>query len=50
MFALDVWYVDHRSWWLDIKILFLTVARVVRAEGIAQAGHATREKFKGSPG
>jgi sugar transferase EpsL len=46
--ALDVWYVDHRSTWLDIKILFMTVAKVFRAEGIAQAGHATAEKFKGS--
>ncbi len=48
--ALDVWYVDHRSVWLDIKILGLTIAQVFRAEGIAQAGHATKEKFRGSDG
>jgi sugar transferase EpsL len=48
--ALDVWYVDHRSGWLDIKILCLTVTQVFRAEGIAEAGHATKEKFRGSGG
>ena len=47
-FALDVWYVDNRSVWLDVKILFLTVWKVVRREGISQAGHATMEPFKGS--
>lgn len=49
-FEYDVWYVDHRSLWLDIRILLLTVARVFRAEGISQAGHATAEKFRGSSG
>jgi sugar transferase EpsL len=48
--ALDVWYVDHRSWWLDIQILCLTVTKVFRAEGIAEAGHATKGKFRGSNG
>lgn len=47
-FELDVWYVDHRSLWLDLKILFLTVLRVLRREGITQANHVTMEKFKGS--
>lgn len=47
-FELDVWYVDHRSLWLDIKILFLTVLRVLRREGINQDNHVTMEKFKGS--
>jgi len=46
--ALDVWYVDHRSGWLDIRILWMTVAKVFRGEGVAQPGHATREKFRGS--
>ena len=49
-FALDVWYVDHRSHWLDLKILALTVIKVLRAEGISQKGHATMEKFGGSRG
>lgn len=47
-FQYDVWYVDHQSFWLDIKILWLTVLKVVRPEGISQAGHATMEKFRGN--
>lgn len=46
-FALDVWYVDNRSFLLDLKILFLTVAKVIKREGVSQAGHATTEKFRG---
>ncbi|MDA8226633.1 MAG: sugar transferase [Desulfitobacterium hafniense] len=46
-FALDVWYVDNRSFWLDLKILWLTLLKVVRSEGINQQGQATTEKFKG---
>jgi sugar transferase EpsL len=46
-FRLDVWYVDHRSFWLDIKILFLTPWKVFKREGISQPGHATAEEFKG---
>jgi lipopolysaccharide/colanic/teichoic acid biosynthesis glycosyltransferase len=46
--ALDVWYVDHRSMGLDIRILWMTVAKVFQAEGITAAGHATMEKFRGS--
>jgi sugar transferase EpsL len=46
-FALDVWYVDHRSLWLDFKIILLTAWKVVRRDGISQNGHATTEKFKG---
>ncbi|KAB7707376.1 sugar transferase [Bacillus aerolatus] len=49
-FKLDVWYVDNRSFWLDIKILFLTVLKVFKSEGISQTGHVTIEKFKGSKG
>jgi len=46
-FALDVWYVDHRSMLLDCKILLLTVVSVLKKEGISQKGEATMEKFKG---
>src|SRR5690606_17633554 len=49
-FMLDVWYVDNRSFWLDIKILFLTVLKVFKSEGINQTGHVTMEKFKGTKG
>ena len=47
-FRLDVWYVDHWSLWLDMKILFLTVWKVIRREGISQPGQATMEEFKGN--
>lgn len=47
-FKLDVWYVDNQSFWLDIKILFLTVKKVFIREGISQEGQATMAAFKGS--
>ncbi len=47
-FQLDVWYVDHRSLWLDIKILWLTVKKVLVRDGISAAGEATMPKFTGS--
>ncbi len=47
-FRLDVWYVDHWSFWLDLKILALTFWKVLRREGISQPGHATSEEFMGS--
>jgi lipopolysaccharide/colanic/teichoic acid biosynthesis glycosyltransferase len=47
-FRLDVWYVNHQSFWLDLKILFLTAVSVLRAEGINQDGHATAPEFTGS--
>lgn len=47
-FALDVWYVDNRSLWLDAKILWRTVLKVTRREGISSAGEATMPKFTGS--
>jgi lipopolysaccharide/colanic/teichoic acid biosynthesis glycosyltransferase len=47
-FRLDVWYVDHHSFWLDLKILWLTLAKVFKREGISQDGQATMEKFLGS--
>ncbi len=49
-FRLDVWYVDHRSFWLDLKILLLTVWKVLKREGISQPGHATAEEFMGIQG
>jgi len=47
-FRLDVWYVEHQSFWLDMKILWMTLLKVVRSEGVSQQGHATMEKFRGS--
>jgi lipopolysaccharide/colanic/teichoic acid biosynthesis glycosyltransferase len=47
---LDVWYVDNRSFWLDLKILWLTLLKVARGEGVSQPGHATMPRFTGSPG
>jgi sugar transferase EpsL len=47
-FALDVWYVDHQSPWLDIKIILLTPWKVLRREGISQQGQATMEEFLGA--
>lgn len=47
-FAYDVWYVDNQSFVLDLKILFLTVAKVFKAEGISSATSVTMEKFKGN--
>jgi len=44
----DVWYVDHRTLWLDIKIILLTIYRVLRSDGITQPGHVSAEKFRGS--
>jgi len=43
-FALDVWYVDHQSLWLDARIIAMT------REGISQPGHATMEEFRGAAG
>ncbi|WP_311135589.1 sugar transferase [Aminithiophilus ramosus] len=47
-FDLDVWYVDNGSFCLDVKILALTVAKVVRREGISSEKHATMEEFRGA--
>lgn len=46
-FTLDVWYVDHQSLWLDLRILLLTVWKVMAREGISQADHATMPEFMG---
>lgn len=47
-FRLDVWYVDNRSFWLDLKILFLTVKKVLVRDGISGEGEVTMSKFAGS--
>jgi lipopolysaccharide/colanic/teichoic acid biosynthesis glycosyltransferase len=47
-FKLDVWYVDNWSFWLDVKILLLTIRKVLRSENIASATSATMERFMGS--
>lgn len=47
-FKLDVWYVDNQSFWLDIKILFLTVKKVFIREGINAEGQTTMSKFTGN--
>ena len=46
-FKLDVWYVDNWSLWLDIKIIFMTVWKIFKREGISQPGQATMEEFRG---
>jgi len=47
-FKLDVWYVDNMSLLLDIKILWLTILKVLRSEGVTQEGEATVQYFKGN--
>lgn len=47
-FELDVWYVENRTLWLDIKIIFLTVWKVVKRDDISQDGEATMTRFTGS--
>lgn len=46
-FKLEIWYVDHRSFWLDIKILALTVKKVLTRDGVSAEGQATMHKFDG---
>jgi len=47
-FEYDLWYVEHQSFALDLKIVWLTLLKVLKREGISQTGEATMEKFKGS--
>ena len=47
-FEYDVWYVDHLTIWLDIKILFMTILKVFKSEGISADGQATMEAFEGN--
>ena len=49
-FKLDVWYVDNRSLWLDLEIIFLTIKKVVVRDGISADGEATMSKFEGTQG
>ncbi|WP_430514417.1 sugar transferase [Pannonibacter phragmitetus] len=46
-FEMDVWYVENRSFWLDLKIIVLTIKKVIKRDGISAAGEATMPKFKG---
>jgi lipopolysaccharide/colanic/teichoic acid biosynthesis glycosyltransferase len=47
-FELDVWYVDHQSFWLDFKIILATVWKIVRRDGVSAADHVTMPEFMGS--
>ena len=47
-FALDVWYVDNRSIWLDLKIIWFTIHKVIKRDGISAAGEATMSRFTGN--
>jgi len=47
-FKLDVWYVDHQSMKLDMKIILMTICKILKREGISQPGQATMEEFRGS--
>jgi sugar transferase EpsL len=47
-FELDVWYVDHRTFWLDLRILGSTLLKVIHREGISREGHATMPEFMGA--
>jgi undecaprenyl phosphate N,N'-diacetylbacillosamine 1-phosphate transferase len=46
-FSLDVWYVENQSFWLDMRIIWMTTIKVLRRDGISQTGHVTMEKFTG---
>lgn len=46
-FCLDVWYVDHQSFWLDLRIFMLTIWKVIRRDGISAAGDVTMPLFRG---
>jgi sugar transferase EpsL len=47
-FNLDVWYVDHWTFWLDVRIIFQTIWKVIKEEGVSQPGMATMEEFMGN--
>lgn len=47
-FEYDVWYVEHRSFWLDLRILGRTFSKVLKREGVSASGHVTMEPFRGS--
>jgi len=48
-FSFDVWYVDHQSNWLDMKILIKTIFQVITGHGVSKEGHVTTDYFRGSP-
>jgi len=45
---LDIWYVDNQSLWLELKIMIITVLRVLSGSGVAKEGYATTDRFRGS--
>jgi lipopolysaccharide/colanic/teichoic acid biosynthesis glycosyltransferase len=47
-FEMDLWYVEHRGFWLDLSILAKTFLQVIRRDGIAQPGHATMPEYLGA--
>ena len=47
-FRLDIWYVDNQSFWLDLKIFWMTLVKVLKAEGISPEGSATMPEFMGT--
>jgi len=47
-FDLDIWYVDHCSFWLDLKILFMTFLKLIKRSDVSSSNHVTMEKFKGN--
>jgi sugar transferase EpsL len=47
-FRLDIWYVDHQSFWFDLRILLISIWKVIRREGISAAGETTMAPFMGS--
>jgi lipopolysaccharide/colanic/teichoic acid biosynthesis glycosyltransferase len=49
-FRYDLWYIDHRSFWLDLRILGMTVAKVLKGDGVAEPGSATASRFRGTSG
>lgn len=49
-FALDIWYVDHHTLWLDLKIIGLTIWKILKRDGISQPGEATAQEFTGQSG
>ncbi|HWS24703.1 MAG TPA: sugar transferase [Anaerolineales bacterium] len=47
-FEFDLWYVDHANFWLDLKIILITISKVLKREGISQAGFISSEEFNGN--
>lgn len=47
-FEYDVWYVDHLSFWVDIQVIWITIQKVLKRDGISEEGHVTKEPFNGN--